>query len=97
MNNVIDAFVATGLVSFPLYLGYWIVFQVRRRTARRLWAGLAAFAIWCAATWFCFIRLMIQCMAGGCAEKVSPFLEYAILYAVTSVVLIGLMHRLRAT
>lgn len=47
-------------------------------------------------TYFCFIRLMLGCMGGGCADKVSPFLEFAILYAFSSAALISSMHWGRA-
>ena len=95
MNELIDIFVLIGFVSFPAYSVYW-VYHLRRDLWRRLWVGLAALLLWCVATYYCFLRLMLQCMGGNCADKVSPFLELAILYAVSSAVLILSMHRYRA-
>lgn len=93
-NDVIDGLVLFGLLSFPAYSAYWVRHQLRDR-GRRLWIGMLAFLVWCAATYFCFLRLMFGCMGGGCADRVSPFLEFAIVYAVTSAILIVSMHLCR--
>jgi len=95
-NEVIDTFVLIGLLSLPAYSVYWVRYHLRGDRRGRLWVGLVAFLAWCVATYFCFLRLMLQCMGGHCADKVSPFLEFAILYAASSVVLILSMHRYRA-
>ena len=94
-NDVIDLFVLVGLLSFPAYFVYWVRHHFRGGRRRRLWVGFAAFLIWCVATYYCFLRLMLQCMGGHCADRVSPFLELAILYAVSSAALILSMHRYR--
>jgi hypothetical protein len=96
-ENVIDAFTLAGLLSFPAYSVYWFLYHLRSQRRRRLWAGIAAFVLWCVATYVCFLRLMLGCMGGHCAGKVSPFLEFAILYAVSAVALIGLLHWYRAS
>jgi hypothetical protein len=95
-DEVIDGFILIGLLSFPAYSVYWVRYHLRGERWRRLWVGMLAFLLWCAATYFCFLRLMLGCMGGGCAEKVSPFLEFAVLYAFSSAVLVFLMHRYRA-
>lgn len=95
-DNVIDGFTMIGLFGFPPYWVYWIGYHLRRERRRRLWLGMPALLAWCAATYFCFLRLMIGCMGGGCADKVSPFLEYAIIYAFSSIVLILMLRALRA-
>ena len=95
-NDLIDAFTLIGLLSFPAYLVYWVKHHLRREGWRRLWVGMVALLAWCAATYLCFLRLMFGCMGGGCAGKVSPFLEFAVLYAVSSGALILLLHRYRA-
>lgn len=95
-RQITDGFILIGLLAFPGYLVYWVHYHVRRERRRRLWVLAPALLAWCAATYFCFIRLMLWCMGGGCADKVSPFLEFAILYAFSSAVLISLMHWGRA-
>ena len=93
--HLIDALTLFGLLSFPGYLVYWVGYHLRGHRSRRLWAGAVGFLIWCAATYFCFLRLMFGCMGGHCGDRVSPFLEFAILYAGVSAALIVLMHRYR--
>jgi hypothetical protein len=95
-NELIDFFVLVGLLSFPAYSVYWVRYHLRGARRGRLWAGLPAFLGWCLATYVCFLRLMLQCMGGHCADQVSPFLEFAILYAATSIALILSMHRYRS-
>jgi hypothetical protein len=95
-NEVIDGFTLIGLLSLPAYSVYWVRYHLRGEGWRRLWVGMAAFVAWCVATYFCFIRLIFWCLGGGCADRVSPFLEFAILYAFSSGVLILVMHRYRA-
>lgn len=94
-EEVIDGFLLLGLLGFPAYSVYWVRHQSRGEGWRRLWIGMLAFLAWCAATYFCFLRLLVGCLAGGCAGRTSPFLEFAVLYAVISGVLIVLMHRYR--
>jgi hypothetical protein len=94
--EVIDGFTLFGLLAFPGYLMYWVGYHLRSARRRRLWVLAPALLAWFAATYFCFIRLMLGCMGGGCADKVSPFLEFAILYAFSSAVLISFMHWGRA-
>jgi hypothetical protein len=93
---VTDVLTLIGLVSFPAYSVYWILYQ-RRRGRRSLWPGLSALLLWCAATYWCFLRLMLGCLGGHCGDQVSPFLELAIVYAGTSAALIVLLHWKRAT
>jgi len=93
---VIDTFTLIGLLSFPPYLLYWIVYHVRLRATRRLWRALIALVAWLIATAALFLLPMLACMAGGCAGKVSPFLQLAVLYAFSSVTIIFLMHWFRA-
>jgi hypothetical protein len=95
-DEVIDVFVLIGLLSFPAYSLYWFGYHVRAERRGRLWVAFVAFVVWCLATYFCFLRLMLQCMGGHCAGKVSPFLELAVLYAASSLALILSMHRYRA-
>jgi hypothetical protein len=95
-TEVIDSFILIGLLVFPGYLVYWVAYHRRRERRRRLWMLAPALLAWCAATYFCFIRLMLWCMGGNCADKVSPFLEFSILYAVSSAGLVSLMHWGRA-
>jgi hypothetical protein len=95
-EKVIDSFTLVGLLSFPAYSVYWFGYHLRGERRRRLWIGIMALLLWCVATYFCFLRLMFGCMGGHCAGKVSPFLEFAVIYAVSSVVLILLMHWYRA-
>jgi hypothetical protein len=90
--EVTDGLTLIGLLAFPGYLVYWVPYHLRSERRRRLWVLAPALLAWCAATYFCFIRLMLWCMGGGCADKVSPFLEFAILYAFSSAALISLMH-----
>ena len=94
--EVTDGFTLIGLLTFPGYLVYWVGYHFRSDRRRRLWVLAPAVVAWCAATYVCVIRLMLWCMGGGCADKVSPFLEFAILYAFSSAVLITLMHWARA-
>jgi hypothetical protein len=93
---LIDVLTLIGLVSFPVYAVYWLWYHLGGERWRRFWVGGAGFFAWCAATYFCFLRLVFGCMGGHCAGKVSPFLEFAILYAVSSAALIVLMHWYRA-
>ena len=95
-DALIDSFILIGLLSFPAYSVYWVWYHLRGERWRRLWVGMAGLLVWCVATYFCFLRLMFACMGGHCAGKVSPFLEFAILYAISSAVLILLMHWYRA-
>lgn len=94
-NQIIDTFSLIGLFSFPPYLAYWAWLQIRARALRRLWWLLLALAAWLASTFFFLLLPMLSCMGGGCADKVSPFLQYAILYAASSLALILLLHWLR--
>src|SRR5688572_16464727 len=94
-DRIIDSFTLVGLLGFPAYFVYWVVYHLRAEGRRRLWIGMAAFVAWCVATYVCFLRLMLGCMGGNCAGRVSPFLEFAVLYAVSSAMLILLMHRHR--
>jgi hypothetical protein len=87
-----DALILVGLLSFPGYLIYWILYHVRGERQRRLWVLVPAVLAWSAASFYCFIRPMLGCIGGHCAHTVSPFLELAVLYAFSSAVLIGLMH-----
>ena len=95
-EEVIDGLTLTGLLSFPVYSVYWFLYHLRGERRRRLWVVVVAFLAWCASTYFCFLRLMLGCMGGHCAGKVSPFLELAIVYALSSGVLILSMHWSRA-
>ena len=95
-QEIIDGLTLAGLLGFPGYSAYWFPYHLRGERRRRLWLGFVAFLIWCAATYFCFLRLMLACMGGNCAGKVSPFLEFAIAYAASTALLIGLMHWYRA-
>lgn len=95
-TEIIDGFVLIGLLSFPAYSVYWVGYHLRGERWRHLWVGIVALLAWCVATYFCFLRLMFACMGGHCANKVSPFLEFAILYAFSSAALILLMHLYRA-
>ena len=95
-EELIDGFTLAGLLSFPAYSVYWFLYHLRGERRRRLWVGIVAFLIWCATTYFCLLRLMLGCMGGHCAGQISPFLEFAIVYAVSSAVLILLMHWYRA-
>jgi hypothetical protein len=45
-------------------------------------------------TWFCFLRLMLGCIGGHCDD--TGFVPFAILYAISSAVLILAMHLCRA-
>lgn len=94
-NTVTDILVLIGLFSFPPYLVYWIWLQIRLRTPRRLWWVLPALMAWMAATFFFLLLPMLACFGGGCADKVSPFLQYAVLYAAASLVLILLLYLFR--
>jgi len=95
-ENVIGAFTLIGLFSFPAYALYWLISQLRAGARPPLWLGAAAFLAWCVATYVCFLRLMIGCMGGHCGGRVSPFLEFSILYAVSSGALILVLSRWRA-
>jgi hypothetical protein len=95
MNAVIDMLALTGLLAFPIYALYWVARRLRMHARRRLWLVIPAFLAWATATFFCLLLPMLGCMGGGCAGRVSPFLELALLHAVTSVVLILLLHRYR--
>jgi hypothetical protein len=95
-ENIIDSFTLAGLLGFPAYSLYWFGYHLRGERRRRLWVGAGAFLVWCLATYFCFLRVMLGCMGGHCGGKVSPFLELAITYALASAVLIFLMHWYRA-
>ena len=96
MTKLIDVFTLIGLFSFPAYSIYWLRYHFAAPRRHRLWVLPIAFLVWCAATWYCFLRLMAWCFGGNCAGKVSPFLEFAIVYAVTSAALIVAMHQYRA-
>jgi len=96
INVIIDVFVLIGLLSFPLYLLYWVGYHVQLRVWKRLWGGFASIVAWLLVTIGCFIVPMLSCAGGGCAEKVSPFLQLAVLYAFSSSILIYLLHRFRA-
>lgn len=95
-GDVTDGFILIGLLAFPGYLAYWIPYHFRLRRRRRLWVLAPALLAWGAATWFCFVRPMLWCLGGGCADKVSPFLELATVYASSSAVLVSLLHRARS-
>ena len=95
VNAVIDAFTLVGLLSVPPYLVYWVVYHVRLRALHRLWGALAAFFAWLVATAALFILPMLACMAGGCAGRMSPFLQMAVLYAISSATIVFLLHRFR--
>jgi len=95
LNAVIDIFTLIGLLSFPPYLLYWIAYHVHLRAWRRLWGALLAVFAWLSATIALFIFPMLGCMGGGCAEKVSPFLQFAVLYAFSSATIVFLLHRFR--
>jgi hypothetical protein len=95
LSAVIDIFTLIGLLSFPPYLLYWIVYHVRLRAWRRLWGALLAVFAWLIASTGFFIFPMLGCMGGGCAEKVSPFLQFAVLYAFSSATIVFLLHRFR--
>jgi hypothetical protein len=84
-----------GLLSFPAYSVYWVWHHARGEGRRQISVGVLGFLAWCVATYFCFIGPMLGCLGGGCADRVSPFLELAIVYALTSGALIVLMHRWR--
>jgi hypothetical protein len=90
-SDVIDGLTLVGLLSFPAYSLYWVPYQLRA-ARRRLWVGLVAFLLWCAATYVCFLWPMLQCLGGHCGERVSPFLELGLAYAGASAALILLMH-----
>jgi hypothetical protein len=92
---VIDTFLVIGLFGFRRIMVYWIVLPVSAADGETPVGRPQGVLRSGAATWFCFIRLMLGCMGGGCADEISPFLEYAMLYAGISVVLIGLMHLFR--
>jgi hypothetical protein len=94
-EKLIDAITLLGLLGFPAYALYWFSYHFSRARAKRLWAGFAAGAAWLAATGLCFILPMLGCMGGGCAGKVSPFLELAITYVIVTGVIIGVLHRFR--
>jgi hypothetical protein len=93
-RDVIDACTLIGLVSFPVYSVYWVIYHLREERRRRLWVAAAAFLAWCAVTWFCFLRLMLGCIGGHCDD--TGFVPFAILYAISSAVLILGMHQYRA-
>ena len=95
-ESLTDALTLVGLLGFPAYAVYWFRYHLGAERRPRLWIGIAAFLAWCVATYVCFLRLMLGCLGGNCAGKVSPFLEFAILYAVSSAGLIMWMHRSRA-
>ena len=96
MTQAIDVFTLIGLISFPAYAIYWVRYHLSGERRHRLWAVPVAFLVWCGATWYCFLRLMMWCLGGNCAGKVSPFLEFAMLYAAVSGGLILAMHQYRA-
>ena len=96
MTKLTDAFALFALFSFPAYSIYWVRYHLAAQRRHRLWALPVAFVVWCAATWYCFLRLMTWCLGGNCAGKVSPFLEFAILYAGVSAALILMLHQYRA-
>jgi hypothetical protein len=95
-DDVIGALTLFGLFSFPSYALYWLISQLRAGVRPRLWIGAAASFAWTVATWVCFLRLMIGCLGGHCGGRVSPFLEFSILYAVSSAALILVLSRWRA-
>ena len=94
MTVGVDAFTLIGLVTFPAYAVYWVIHHLNKERRHRLWVAAVAFIAWCAVTWFCFLRLMLGCMSGHCDD--TGFLQFAILYAISSAVLILLMHQYRA-
>ena len=94
-SNAIDALTMFGFFGFPAYGIYWVSYQLRHRARHRLWVGVVAFLMWCAATVFWFLRPMSWCFGGGCAGRVSPFLQYALLYALSSAMLMLAMHVFR--
>jgi hypothetical protein len=96
VTELIDVFTLIGLFSFPAYAIYWLRYHIAAARRHRLWLMPVAFVVWCAATWYCFLRLMTWCLGGNCAGKVSPFLEFAMLYAATSAALILVLHQYRA-
>ena len=96
VEDVIDGLLLVGFLAFPPYLLYWAIHHLGRRAYRRLWIGLLGFVGWCAATVGFFLFPMLSCMGGHCAGKVSPYLEFSIAYAATTLALIGVLHWLRA-
>jgi hypothetical protein len=94
-DHAIGAFTLLGLFSFPAYALYWLLSQLRAGARPRLWLAAAAFFAWGVATYVCFLRLVIGCLGGHCGGRVSPFLEFSILYAVSSAALILVLSRWR--
>jgi hypothetical protein len=94
VTELIDVFTLIGLFSFPAYSIYWVRYHLPAERRHRLWALAVAFVAWCAVTWFCFLRLMLGCIGGHCDD--TGFLPFAILYAISSAVLILVMHHYRA-
>jgi hypothetical protein len=94
VTELIDAFTLIGLVTFPAYSIYWVRYHQPAERRHRLWALVVAFVVWCAVTWFCFLRLMLGCIGGHCDD--TGFVPFAILYAISSAVLILAMHLCRA-
>lgn len=92
-----DGLTLVGLLPLPAYSVYWLRYHLRGERWRRLWLGGLALLAWGVATYVCFIRLVLGCLGGGCADKVSPFLEFSIIYAVSSTLLIFLLHWYRAS
>jgi hypothetical protein len=95
IEDVIDALSLVGLLGFPPYLLYWAIDQIGQRAFNRLWIGAAGIAGWCLATIAFLVYPMMTCMGGHCAGKVSPFLEFSIAYAASSVALVGALFWLR--
>jgi hypothetical protein len=87
-EDITDSFILIGLLSFPAYSVYRVGYHLRQKRRHRLWVGIVAFLAWCVATYVCFLRLKLACMGGHCAGKVSPFLEFAILYAFSAAAII---------
>ena len=94
MTELIDALTLIGLVSFPAYAIYWVRYHRPPERRHRLWALAVAFAVWCAVTWFCFLRLMLGCIGGHCDD--TGFLPFAILYAISSAMLILVLRVIRS-
>jgi hypothetical protein len=96
ISDITDGLVLIGMLAFPAYSLYWFPYQLRSERRQRLRIGIWAFLAWCLATYVCFVRLMLGCIGGHCAGRVSPFLEFAVVYALVTVGLIWWMHRSRA-
>ena len=95
IHTYIDVLTAVGLLSLPCYLVYWVVYHVHFGAWRRLWGALAAVVAWVMASTAFLLIPMTGCMGGGCAEKLSPFLEFSVLYACSSAAIVLLLHLFR--